>query len=662
MKNKLLFSILVVSILLVSLNSGNVALTHAAVQSTWSTRSQMIAAYLDLTVKYPTLVKSEVIGQSVNGLPIYLLSVGNFSAPRNKTILITCAQHGMEYVGTEAIYSTLVWLLSGKESVSNTILSKNLIRVVYIVNMDNYKTRNQWNAHGVNLNRNYPTFWGFWNTANTFNIGEYPLSEPEALAVDNQMSLNPAWYLDVHTGGARITPPIDANGKTVDRTFYKNMVYSAYSSLCRQRHVSPLAYQEDTASGGLDYKTQGGQSYCDSYWAHESNALVVECSTNQNPSYSTLPSITAKLIPLLMTVSQLSIGTNTGPNIDWYSPANSVLTVNEGESIVFNQVSSDLNGNPLSYQWKLDSINQATTQNWTSQSLLAGTHTIRVTVSDGSLADYQEWTVNVRSSSEDYTLTVNVVGSGSVTKNPNQASYASGSEVELNANPAAGWSFSGWSGALTGSTNPIQITMTGDKTVTVTFEQTPSGQLFADSFESDNFAAWSGTTVTSGEAASVSSAFVRDGAYGAKLTSNGGGGYEKAYASKTVSASSELYARGYFYVSQSGIVDVNDRFFFLIFSSGSNNLAYAGIRQTSSGIRWCLTTRSGTGYVDIYSSSAPSINRWYCVELHWMKDSANGLVEMWVDGTRVCVSTGTNTAAYGDANQLKAGIAETYGC
>ncbi|MDQ1281278.1 MAG: hypothetical protein QG670_2543 [Thermoproteota archaeon] len=188
--------------------------------------------------------------------------------------------------------------------------------------------------------------------------------------------------------------------------------------------------------------------------------------------------------------------------------------------------------------------------------------------------------------------------------------------------------------------------------------------LFEDGFESGSFSAWSGTSVTSGETKSITTTIVQSNTRSAMFTSNNGGGYEKAYAYKTVSASSEFHAKGYFYVSKSGIIDVDDRFFFLIFSSGSNNLAYAGIRQTTSGTRWCLTTRQGTGYVDILSSSAPAsiIGQWYYVELHWKKDSVNGLAEMYVDGTRVCVSTATNTAAYGDATQLKAGIAETYGC
>jgi len=70
-----------------------------------------------------------------------------------------------------------------------------------------------------------------------------------------------------------------------------------------------------------------------------------------------------------------------------------------------------------------------------------------------------------------YTLTVDTVGSGSVTKSPDQATYASGTVVTLTAVPSAGWSFSAWSGDVSGSVNPTTITMNSNKAVTATFTQ-----------------------------------------------------------------------------------------------------------------------------------------------------------------------------------------------
>ncbi len=74
----------------------------------------------------------------------------------------------------------------------------------------------------------------------------------------------------------------------------------------------------------------------------------------------------------------------------------------------------------------------------------------------------------------EYSLTINTVGNGTVVKNPDQGTYQSGTNVELTATPNSGWVFSGWSGDASGSTNPLSVTMDGNKTVTATFTQ-PAG-------------------------------------------------------------------------------------------------------------------------------------------------------------------------------------------
>ncbi|MGB9602294.1 MAG: type I-E CRISPR-associated protein Cas7/Cse4/CasC, partial [Limisphaerales bacterium] len=52
---------------------------------------------------------------------------------------------------------------------------------------------------------------------------------------------------------------------------------------------------------------------------------------------------------------------------------------------------------------------------------------------------------------------------------PDQSSYPSGTVVTLTATANPGYTFTGWSGDLTGTTNPITITMNANKTVTATF-------------------------------------------------------------------------------------------------------------------------------------------------------------------------------------------------
>jgi len=68
-----------------------------------------------------------------------------------------------------------------------------------------------------------------------------------------------------------------------------------------------------------------------------------------------------------------------------------------------------------------------------------------------------------------HTLTINTTGNGSVAKSPDQPTYSWGTVVALTATAAPGWSFSSWSGDLSGSANPDNITIDGNKTVTATF-------------------------------------------------------------------------------------------------------------------------------------------------------------------------------------------------
>ncbi len=71
-----------------------------------------------------------------------------------------------------------------------------------------------------------------------------------------------------------------------------------------------------------------------------------------------------------------------------------------------------------------------------------------------------------------YTLALTSLGTGSLTKSPNQASYPYGTIVQLTATPGTGFAFSGWSGDASGSTDPLDVTMDANKSVTATFADT----------------------------------------------------------------------------------------------------------------------------------------------------------------------------------------------
>jgi uncharacterized repeat protein (TIGR02543 family) len=84
----------------------------------------------------------------------------------------------------------------------------------------------------------------------------------------------------------------------------------------------------------------------------------------------------------------------------------------------------------------------------------------------GNMTLYAQQTIN------QYTLTVNITGNGSVAKDPNQALYNYNTGVKLTPTADPGWHFVSWSGDVPsghGTDNPLNITMDSNKTITATF-------------------------------------------------------------------------------------------------------------------------------------------------------------------------------------------------
>jgi uncharacterized repeat protein (TIGR02543 family) len=109
-----------------------------------------------------------------------------------------------------------------------------------------------------------------------------------------------------------------------------------------------------------------------------------------------------------------------------------------------------------------------------SGSSFAGWSGAGTTNADGqrvvSMSEARNVTATFTQDQYSLTTTVTPEGSGTVAADP-AGPYTHGQVVTLTATPAAGYTFSGWSGDLNGSTNPTTITMNGNKSVTATFTQ-----------------------------------------------------------------------------------------------------------------------------------------------------------------------------------------------
>jgi murein peptide amidase A len=107
-----------------------------------------------------------LVGRSVEGRPIVMIETGDFDAPAR--VLVVGCIHGNEPAGI-AIANRLARLHPPRELD---------LWIVPDLNPDGVAARTRGNAHGVDLNRNFP--WRWQRLSGLFYSGRRPLSEPES--------------------------------------------------------------------------------------------------------------------------------------------------------------------------------------------------------------------------------------------------------------------------------------------------------------------------------------------------------------------------------------------------------------------------------------------------------------------------------------------------
>ena len=97
-------------------------------------------------------------------------------------------------------------------------------------------------------------------------------------------------------------------------------------------------------------------------------------------------------------------------------------------------------------------------------------------VVNGTVTIHGDTTVTATFTQDEYTLTIDKVGNGTVTKDPDQATYHYGDVVTLTATPDAGWSFDSWSANVVAGS----VTIHTDTTVTATFTEGTQSVIYDD--------------------------------------------------------------------------------------------------------------------------------------------------------------------------------------
>ncbi len=151
-------------------------------------------------------------------------------------------------------------------------------------------------------------------------------------------------------------------------------------------------------------------------------------------------------------------------------------------------------GGDLVDTWRLQENNDALISRQVATDYVVGTPALfelRGSKNAGERArvDYVEFTSSGTGSSPfPYTMSTQIIGSGSVTLTPPGGVYDPGTLVTLTAKPAPGWEFRSWHGDIlgSGSASTDSVTMTSNKNVTVNFVQPGAGGTVATFFPSED--------------------------------------------------------------------------------------------------------------------------------------------------------------------------------
>ncbi|WP_395735483.1 InlB B-repeat-containing protein [Prosthecobacter sp.] len=126
-----------------------------------------------------------------------------------------------------------------------------------------------------------------------------------------------------------------------------------------------------------------------------------------------------------------------------------------------------LNGSPLT--------SVSGEQDWTQQAFLldSGSNTLTWYYAKdgfGSSGQDRGWVANL-SFAPGWYLSASPSGNGSVSRSPDQTTYANGSGVTLTATPGNGYYFDSWSGTTSSSTNPLNLTTSAHQFITAVFKE-----------------------------------------------------------------------------------------------------------------------------------------------------------------------------------------------
>lgn len=178
--------------------------------------------------------------------------------------------------------------------------------------------------------------------------------------------------------------------------------------------------------------------------------------------------------------------------------------------------------------------------------------------------------------------------------------------------------------------------------------------VFSDGFESGDLTSWTSTSTSNG-ALAVTSVSPHSGVYCANASLLGGAS-DVAYAYKTITGQTTLYARAYFNFTEYVPTSSGQLITLLsFFSSATQVSAYIDYSNTAGSMRLTMQYKNATTTTYGYYSYTFSLNIWYNIEVYAKIASSGGGYTIWLNGSPVIDEENMKTDSYGNITTIRCG-------
>jgi subtilisin-like proprotein convertase family protein len=251
----------------------------------YHTYEELTADLDSIASAHPTLCRLDSIGASVQGRALWFMKISDNvnleeDEPEFKYI---STMHGDEPVGTELCLYLIEYLMEnyGSDSLATFLVDETEIWIMPLMNPDGNAAHNRENAHGVDLNRNFPDII---DDPSSDTTGREPETKAIMLWEEDQTSILSANF---HTGALVVNYPWDrTHDYNPDDTLFHHISLT-YSSTNIPMWNSPY-FENGVVRGSEWYIIHGGMQDWNYYWMG-CNEVTIELSDIFWPDPSTLP-------------------------------------------------------------------------------------------------------------------------------------------------------------------------------------------------------------------------------------------------------------------------------------------------------------------------------------------------------------------------------------